>query len=152
MKNQILEIASRYENTVYREHELGEKGCIIPHRKIKPQKGLDCSEFIRLVLKEAGYMIPEDLIHAKDFYFNFGKLVPKEMVEPGNLVFFTRRGVGISHIAILVNSSTVIHCSKMYGKVCYSKIEDLLASRFPKYLEQTTKTKFPLNPVGYKTY
>lgn len=151
MKNEILEVASKYENVTYREHELGERGCIIPHRKIEPQKGLDCSEFVRLVLKEAGYMIPEDLIHAKDFYFKFGDLVPNGMTKPGNLIFFTRKGRGISHIAILVNSSTVIHCSKIYGKVCYSELADLLTSRFPKYLEPA-KTKFPFNPVGYKTY
>lgn len=152
MKNEILRVAAKYENTAYTEHDLGEHGCVVPHREPNPIKGFDCSEFVRFVLKEAGYKLADDLIHAKDFYYRFGNFISENQIESGDLVFFTRTGRGISHIGILVTSGIIIHCNKVYGKVCYSYIEDLLESRFPKNIVPSSKTKFFSNPVGYKTY
>ncbi len=79
--------------------------------------GFDCSGFVQLVFKMAGFLIPRDAAAQA----NAGEQVHllQESV-PGDLVFFNNEEEIITHVGILLNNKLVIHA---YGKVRIDHID-----------------------------
>ncbi len=79
--------------------------------------GFDCSGFVQLVYKMAGFNIPRDsAMQAQE-----GEqvhLLPEAV--PGDLVFFDNEEEVITHVGILLNDKQVIHA---YGKVRVDHID-----------------------------
>jgi cell wall-associated NlpC family hydrolase len=83
-----------------------------------PKSGFDCSGFVRFVLHEVGLVIPEyigqdgmkrPIRHANEFWDNYGIAVHDENKQPGDLIFFSRRGSFPTHIGIVRDEKTYIH-------------------------------------------
>lgn len=91
------------------------------------RRGFDCSGFTRYVFAKYGASLP----HCSKAQANCGKLVPRDQLQPGDLVFFhTRRG-GISHVGIFVGENKFIHASTpRHGVILSSMDEPYYASRF----------------------
>ena len=70
--------------------------------------GIDCSGFIQLVFRIAGYFLPRDstqqILH--------GELVPEiTQVEGGDLVFFVDDNEKVDHVGLVLDNSEIIHAS-----------------------------------------
>lgn len=69
--------------------------------------GFDCSGLTQVVLAEQGIALPRD---ARDQLRATRRLAPGEEPAKGDLVFFARRGEGVSHVGIMVGPGTYVHC------------------------------------------
>ncbi len=87
--------------------------------------GCDCSGFVQAILAVHGLAIPRDSHQQADA----GPAVPgfeasEPRLEAGDLLFFAPEGAGITHVALSVGGSRMIHCSAGRGAVA----EDDLAA------------------------
>lgn len=78
-----------------------------------PDKGMDCSGFVKHVYKEsAGISLPRS---AKDMSKE-GEAVAERDLQPGDLVFFNTRKQPNSHVGIYVGEGEFIHASSTRHK------------------------------------
>jgi len=78
-----------------------------------PEKGLDCSGFVKYVYKEtADVSLPRS---ARDMSKE-GEAVAKEELEPGDLVFFNTRKRPNTHVGIYAGNSEFVHASSTRSK------------------------------------
>lgn len=87
-----------------------------------PDKGLDCSGFVRHVYKNtAGVSLPHN---AKQMSQN-GETVKKDELKPGDLVFFNTLKRPFSHVGIYKGNGQFIHASSRKQKaVTVSNMND----------------------------
>jgi cell wall-associated NlpC family hydrolase len=79
-----------------------------------PQRGFDCSGFVRYVLAQHGIEIPRTAAEQ----FRVGTPMDREQVRPGDLVFFTTIAPGPSHVGLaLPTPGTFIHAPANGGVV-----------------------------------
>ena len=71
---------------------------------------LDCSMFVKLVYNELGIDLPRT---ARE-QFKVGKIVPKDKLMPGDLVFFVTRGRYPSHVGIYLGDNKFMHFSSYH--------------------------------------
>ena len=67
-----------------------------------PESGFDCSGFVSYVLHQHSVDIPRTVIEQ----FAVGQAVAQDQIQPGDLVFFTTKGPGATHVGIVVNTGT----------------------------------------------
>jgi cell wall-associated NlpC family hydrolase len=67
-----------------------------------PEGGLDCSGFVRYVLRQHSVDIPRTVAEQ----FVVGQPVAQDQIQPGDLVFFTTTGPGATHVGIVINTGT----------------------------------------------
>jgi cell wall-associated NlpC family hydrolase len=94
-----------------------------------PEKGLDCSGFVKHVYKEtADISLPRSAAEMSEQ----GEQVAKSDLKPGDLVFFNTRKKPNSHVGIYAGDGTFVHASSSRTKeVTVSNIgEKYWASRF----------------------
>jgi cell wall-associated NlpC family hydrolase len=94
-----------------------------------PEKGVDCSGFVKHVYKEsADISLPRS---ARDMSKE-GEKVAKEALEPGDLVFFNTRKRPNSHVGIYAGNGEFVHASSTRSKqVTVSRLDQKYwASRF----------------------
>ena len=78
-----------------------------------PEKGIDCSGFVKHVYKEsAGVSLPRS---ARDMSKQ-GEQVAKSELKPGDLVFFNTRKQPNSHVGIYKGDSEFVHASSSHTK------------------------------------
>lgn len=81
--------------------------------------GFDCSGYVYYVLKQVGlspYRTPAS-------QFNQGTAVSKEMLQPGDIVFFAGTAAsGISHVGIYAGNGQFIHAPNSRSTVSYSDL------------------------------
>lgn len=78
-----------------------------------PDKGLDCSGFVKHVYKEsAGVSLPRS---ARDMSRE-GEKVAREELKPGDLVFFNTRKKPNSHVGIYKGNNEFVHASSSRDK------------------------------------
>jgi cell wall-associated NlpC family hydrolase len=90
----IVDVAMRFRGTPYRW------GGTVP-------SGFDCSGFVRYVYSQVGVSLP----HNAARQYEHGTPVPRERLEPGDLVFFD----GLRHNGIYIGEGRFIH-SRQTGK------------------------------------
>ena len=72
-------------------------------------RGFDCSGFIMRVMRDLGY---KALPHSAAEQFNYGKPVAKNLLQPGDIVFFANTyKAGISHVGIYLGNGRFIHAA-----------------------------------------
>ena len=72
-------------------------------------RGFDCSGFIMRVMRDLGY---KALPHSAAEQFNYGKPVAKNLLQPGDIVFFANTyKPGISHVGIYLGGGRFIHAA-----------------------------------------
>lgn len=87
------------------------------------KNGVDCSGFVMRVFEDAtGVKIPRNSAEQQ----RFAKPIDRNLLEKGDLVFFTskRGGDSVSHVGIVVDSEDFIHASSSRGVIISSLSED----------------------------
>src|SRR5687768_16067716 len=89
--------------------------------------GFDCSGFVRYVYQQHGVAMPREVREQ----FRVGKMVDRDRLEPGDLVFFSTVAPGASHVGIVIGGDQFVHAPSERGVV---RVENLSsqywASRF----------------------
>jgi hypothetical protein len=82
-------------------------------------KGIDCSAFVQLCYRMAGYMLPRDADQQHDA---LSQRVEREALQEGDLIFF---GVeSIIHVALALNRKEYIHAEGVtYGRVVINSFD-----------------------------
>ena len=85
-----------------------------------PEKGLDCSGFVKYVFAKLGIELPH---HAADLA-KLGGSVTKDTadMQPGDLLVFGK-GKRISHVGIYVGDGRMIHASSLSKRVVESVVD-----------------------------
>ncbi|MBR5147141.1 MAG: C40 family peptidase [Bacteroidales bacterium] len=79
--------------------------------------GIDCSAFVQLCAKIAGYKLPRDASQQYDF----GDTVDLSEAQSGDIAFFENKEHRIIHVGILLSRNMIIHAS---GKVRIDTIDE----------------------------
>lgn len=78
-----------------------------------PDKGLDCSGFVRHVYKEsAGLELP----HSAKQISQDGSKISKDALQPGDLIFFNTMKKPFSHVGIYAGDGKFVHSSSSRTK------------------------------------
>ena len=75
--------------------------------------GWDCSGFVQEVYRLGGHQVPR----MADAQYEACAKVQKEMMLPGDLVFFNTDGSGVSHVGIYTGDGRFLHASSSRGVV-----------------------------------
>jgi cell wall-associated NlpC family hydrolase len=89
--------------------------------------GFDCSGLVSYVFGQHGLPMPRE---ARD-QFKVGQTVPRDRLEPGDLVFFTTVAPGASHVGIAIGGDQFVHAPSERGVVRVDQLTtQYWASRF----------------------
>jgi hypothetical protein len=99
----VVEIALKYVGTLYRW------GGASPG-------GFDCSGFVRYVYSRVGVSLP----HNAAKQYRYGRPVPRDELQPGDLVFFD----GLRHNGIYVGNGKFIHSRQTGKRVSVARLDD----------------------------
>lgn len=102
----LIESAFKMTNTPYR---WGGKSIM----------GIDCSAFVQLCAKVAGYKLPRDASQQYDFGETINCL---SEALPGDIAFFENKEHRVVHVGILLSKNIIIHAS---GKVRIDAIDEI---------------------------
>lgn len=83
----------------------------------KSVMGIDCSAFVQLCAKAAGYKLARD---ASQQVASGNTIASLSESQPGDIAFFDNKNKNIIHVGILLPDKTIIHAS---GKVRIDKID-----------------------------
>jgi cell wall-associated NlpC family hydrolase len=78
--------------------------------------GFDCSGFVMFVYGRHGVALP----HSAEAQYRLGSPVPRDMLQPGDLVFFDRLG----HSGIYIGDARFVHATKPGDVVKVSRIDE----------------------------
>lgn len=109
----------------------------IPYRSggSNPQTGFDCSGFVRYVFNQAANIaLPAS---AKNIA-HVGKVVDKNALHPGDLVFFNTLQSTYSHVAIYLGDQNFIHAPSKGGVV---RIDRMDSQYWTKHFEGARRIK-----------
>ena len=87
-----------------------------------PETGFDCSGFVRYVFKQATSL---SLPHSAMAISQLRKSVPKDELQPGDLVFFNTLRSTFSHVGIYLGNNRFIHSPSRGGKVRVESMDDV---------------------------
>ncbi|HEY6102741.1 MAG TPA: LysM peptidoglycan-binding domain-containing protein [bacterium] len=102
----LLASASRYVGVRYRW------GGMSP-------RGFDCSGFIGYVMRAVGVSVPR----TTDAMWATGRVVTREQLKVGDVVFFTTTRPGPSHAGIYIGNNQFIHASSGFGRVTVTSLD-----------------------------
>ncbi|SDY34155.1 NlpC/P60 family protein [Tindallia californiensis] len=85
-----------------------------------PNTGFDCSGMVSYVLANHGVVVPR----SSAAMYNAVEHIPKEEMEPGDLVFFTAYRSGPSHVGFYVGEGMFIHAPSSGGSVTLDPVDD----------------------------
>jgi cell wall-associated NlpC family hydrolase len=78
-------------------------------------RGVDCSGLVQAIFKEAFQI---DLPRSSKEQIKLGDPVPKDEIQPGDLVYFIDRGR--SHVGVAVNKKEFVHATRKKGVIISS--------------------------------
>ena len=84
----------------------------------KSVMGIDCSAFVQLCAKIAGYKLPRDASQQYEFGDTISNL---SEAQAGDIAFFENKNHRIIHVGILLSKNMIIHAS---GKVRIDQIDE----------------------------
>ncbi len=86
-----------------------------------PETGFDCSGFVRYVFKQATSLT---LPHSALAISQVGRTIPKNELQPGDLVFFNTLKATFSHVGIYLGNNRFIHSPSKGGQVRVENMQD----------------------------
>lgn len=111
---------------------------------------------MKFVLHEVGLTIPEyigqdnikrPIRHANEFWDNYGVVVHDGSKQPGDLIFFSRKGLFPTHIGIVRDEESYIHAPG----TAESKVEVQPIS-YEAIAKRSIEHQFyTRNPIGFKS-
>ena len=81
-----------------------------------PSTGFDCSGFVMYVFAQVGVSLPH---HAASIY-SYGTYVPRDQLQPGDLVFFS----GLGHMGIYIGGGQFVHAPHTGDVVRISSLDE----------------------------
>ncbi len=87
----------------------------------EPGSGFDCSGLAQYVYAQAGIKIHRT---ASTQYRNSQKIQKKELL-PGDLVFFTTYGPGVTHVGVFIGEKSFIHAPSKGKRVEIADLENV---------------------------
>ncbi len=108
------------------------------------EQWFDCSWFVTHILDKF-WLAKEEIRHANEYFDSYGIPIHKEVIQPWDLIFFSRDWLIPKHIGIVISSDEYIHApGKLDTKVEIKKIADEL-------IEKNTPWKiYTQNPIWFK--
>lgn len=82
--------------------------------------GFDCSGLVHYVYGEAGIRVPR----TAEAQFNNLPRVPREQLQPGDLVFFRSDSGTLMHVGIYVGSGWFVHAPETNGTVSPARLDN----------------------------
>jgi cell wall-associated NlpC family hydrolase len=76
-------------------------------------EGFDCSGLVRYVFAQYGLLVPRVV----EEQYQVGEKVKPKDIKPGDLLFFSTKGPGASHVAIAVGEDRFVHAPNSRGVV-----------------------------------
>ncbi len=115
-------VIKRSVNAPVVDYALQFQGAPYSYGNATPEKGFDCSGFVKYVYKHDGVELPRTVKEMA----NALTPVPNDKIHSGDLVFFnTSGGNSASHVGIYTNSNNFIHApSSRAGKVMISSLKN----------------------------
>ena len=83
-------------------------GCKYKDAGSDPHTGVDCSGFTRYVMK---YGAGVNIARSSVAQSGEGKEVNADQMRPGDLVFYSKNGKNINHVAMYIGDGMVVHAS-----------------------------------------
>lgn len=101
-----------------------------------PSSGFDCSGFVQYVFGRNGVELPRTSRQQA----SAGRALPDGLavLQPGDLMLFSSKGVRIDHVAIYVGNNRMLHSSAGAGGVLY---DDLTTARGKWYLARHVESR-----------
>jgi cell wall-associated NlpC family hydrolase len=75
--------------------------------------GFDCSGLVHYVFAQYGVLVPRVV----EDQYQVGEKVKTKDIKPGDLIFFSTKGPGASHVAIAVGEDRFVHAPNSRGVV-----------------------------------
>ena len=120
----VADMKQRAEPLLY---ALGLLGSPYKRGGTDPEKGVDCSGFVRHVYKQTEDI---DLPHSAKAISQSGEIIKKNQLLPGDLVFFNTRRKSYSHVGIYAGDGKFVHATSSQTKrVMVSNMNDRYWSR-----------------------
>lgn len=92
-----------------------------------PEKGFDCSGFVGHVFREGlGLYLPRT---ARELA-QTGQTVPRDELQPGDLVFFNTMRRAFSHVGIYLGNNQFLHAPRTGGRVRIDEMTGYWLKRF----------------------
>jgi cell wall-associated NlpC family hydrolase len=89
---------------------LGYRG--IPYRNGgSDPSGFDCSGFMQYVFRQVGTLLPREV---RD-QFQVGRIISRDQIEAGDLVFFQTVSRGASHVGLAIGGGEFVHAPSSRG-------------------------------------
>jgi len=90
--------------------------------------GIDCSGFVQLCYRAAGYFIPRDADQQDGFLYH---AVERQQMQPGDLIFFGSQE--ITHVALALNDHEYIHAEgQNYNQVTINSFKPTDTHYYPR--------------------
>jgi cell wall-associated NlpC family hydrolase len=102
-------------------YALSLQGILYRYGEETPEKGFDCSGFVKHVYGKHGVWLPRSASEMAAFL----PAVPTDDLRSGDLVFFNTSGKAYSHVGIFIDADKFIHApSKRTGHVLVSSLNN----------------------------
>jgi cell wall-associated NlpC family hydrolase len=102
----------RYDGRALAEYALGFRG--VPYRLGGADPaGFDCSGLVQYVFAQYGVFVPRVV----EQQYEIGEKVKEKNIKPGDLLFFSTKGSGATHVAIAVGEERFVHAPNSRGVV-----------------------------------
>jgi cell wall-associated NlpC family hydrolase len=102
-----------YDGRAVAEYALAFRG--VPYRfgGADPVAGFDCSGLVQYVFAQYGIYVPRVV----EEQWQVGNKIKPNDIKPGDLLFFSTKGPGASHVAIALDSERFVHAPNSTGVV-----------------------------------
>ena len=146
----IVEMATSLLGSLSMRYVIGQ-----PELGQSPETGFDCSGFAKYVLSQVGLYIPDyigmdgarrPIRHANEFWDYYG-VMTENQPEPGDLIFFSRKGIIPTHMGIVRDQGSYIHApgnDDSEVRIDEIKIEAIEPE------DGTSRILYIANPIGFK--
>jgi len=105
-------IAHRYDGRAVAEYALAFRG--VPYRfGGADPAGFDCSGLVQYVFAQYGIIVPRVV----EQQWELGDKIKPREIKAGDLLFFSTKGPGASHVAIALDSERFVHAPNSTGVV-----------------------------------
>jgi cell wall-associated NlpC family hydrolase len=102
----------RFDGRALAEFALGFRG--VPYRLGGADpSGFDCSGLVFYAFAQFGVLVPRVV----EDQYQFGEKIKPKDIKPGDLLFFSTKGPGASHVAIAVGEERFVHAPNSRGVV-----------------------------------
>jgi cell wall-associated NlpC family hydrolase len=127
--------AHRYEGRAVAEFALAFRG--VPYRfGGADPSGFDCSGLVQYVFAQYGIYVPRIV----EEQWQVGDKIKPTDIKPGDLLFFSTKGPGASHVGIALDSERFVHAPNSTGVV---RVEALTSSYWGSHYLGARRVKKP---------